>query len=182
MGWGEGRWGRLLGKDTVRRCERERERGRNEGLGRLPSLSPSLLLRKAAERGTELWGAEGAGRAPLHLRPAAAAPSCIGIRCRRVPLHLRPAAAASSCISTPLRPRPAASPPRCGRVPLHLRPAAAAPSCISTALRPRPAASRRPAAAVPSSLAASPPRCGRWVVTGFRSFPRHVQETKLPAI
>ena len=57
-GLGRREMGRLFGEDKVRRCEKE-ERGRNGQLGRLPSLSPSLLLRKAAERGTELWGAVG---------------------------------------------------------------------------------------------------------------------------
>ena len=127
----------------TRRCERERDRGRQGGLGRLPSFSLSLSLRKAAERGTELWGSEGPPRCssnqphpcraafpphriptPLQRRPAAAAP-----RFSRAQVHLRPAAAAPRSRCAPLRPRPAGEAPSCISAPLPLLPSAAAPRC-----------------------------------------------------
>ena len=121
MGCGEGKGGGLFiqGEDEVR-CERERERGRNGGYGRLPLFSLPLFLRKAAERGTELCGGEG---------PPRRIPS---------PPHPHPAVAAPRFGRAPLRPRAASVANRCGRALQHLRPAAAAPSSISAPLRPRP--------------------------------------------
>ncbi len=45
----------LLG-GRYRHCEHRLTMQDDNSLPPLPSLSPSLLLRKAAERGTELWG------------------------------------------------------------------------------------------------------------------------------
>jgi hypothetical protein len=155
----------------VRRCARERERGRQGGLGRPPLLSPSLSLRKVAERGTELWVAEGKPRCSSNQpRPAAAStprrnpaplqrhPAAPPLCCGRAPLRLRPAASPLRFGRDPVQPRPAASPSRCGRAPLQ-----AAPSCISAPLQPRPAtaASRCSRAQLHLRLAAAASCCGR---------------------
>ena len=133
VGWGEGRGGRLFWEDEVRRCERERDKGRQGKLERLPSFSPSLSLRKSAERETELWGAEGPPRYSSyqpHSCPAASPPRYSG-----TPLRPRSAGAAPSCISAPVPLLPAAAGPRCGRAPLRPRPPAAAPRCGRARLR-----------------------------------------------
>ena len=127
VGWGEGRGGRLFWEDEVRRCERERDKGRQGKLVRLPSFSPSLSLRKAAERETEMWGAEGPPRYSSyqpHSCPAASPPRYSG-----TPLRPRLAGAAPSCISAPVPLLPSAAAPRCGRAPLRPHPAAAAHDC-----------------------------------------------------
>ena len=132
VGWGEGRGGRLFWEDEVRRYRRERDKGRQGKLERLPSFSPSLSLRKAAERETELWGAERPPRyssyqphsCPRHPHPASAAP-----RSGRAQLGPRPVASPPRCRCSPLRPVPAAAAPRCGRAPLRPHPAAAAHDC-----------------------------------------------------
>ena len=95
-------------------CEGDGERTKR-GIRRLPWYSPSLSLRKHAERETELWGAEhrrSSNQQPL-LQPAASAPRSTPPRCSGATLWPCPTAAALSCISAYLLLRPAADAPRC---------------------------------------------------------------------
>ncbi len=94
-------------------CEGDGERTKR-GIRRLPMFSPSLSLRKHAERETELWGAEprrNSNQQPL-LQPAASAPRSTPPRCSGATLWPCPTAIALSCISAPLLLRTAADAPR----------------------------------------------------------------------